>query len=105
MVAAKAVKWRARAPGYNRQYKYGITPEQWEAQLATQDGRCAICRSAEWPGKDNQPHADHDHSLETFVLRGILCGNCNNGLGNFGDDPARLRAAADYLEQALVRHG
>lgn len=94
-------RWRARSPHYNRQYNYGITSEQWEAQLEAQDGRCAICRSDQWPGKDGKPHADHDHALEIFVLRGILCGNCNQGLGMFGDDPSRLRAAADYLEREM----
>jgi hypothetical protein len=29
----------------------------------------------------------------------VLCRNCNNGRGLFGDDPATLRAAADYLDK------
>lgn len=88
---------RGNAPTYMRQYLYGITPEQWEAQLAVQGYRCVVCRSDTWPGKDNRPHADHDHSLPVFILRGIPCGNCNLGLGKFGDDPLRLIAAARYL--------
>lgn len=63
---------------------------------AEAEGKCAIC-SIERSGKN---HAlDHDH--KTGKLRGILCNNCNTGLGMFGDDPVRLRAAAEYLE----RHG
>jgi hypothetical protein len=68
--------------------------------LAAQDERCAICRSPDWPGKDSRPHVDHDH--ETGRVRGLLCGLCNNGLGQFKDDPARLRAAADYLEGGVA---
>lgn len=85
--------------GYNRRYKYGLTDEQYDALLAAQNGACAICGTTEWNGgKAKSPHVDHCH--ETGRVRGLLCGGCNNGLGNFGDDPARLRAAADYLERA-----
>lgn len=93
-------RWRQQASGYNRQKTYGITPEQFEAMLAAQGGKCAICRTGTWKGKHNKPHLDHDHV--TGAVRGILCGGCNNGLGNFGDDPARLRAAADYLERTCL---
>lgn len=52
---------------------------------------CAICNSV------NQLVGDHDHA--TGAARGILCRNCNLALGNMMDDPARLRAAAEYLEK------
>jgi hypothetical protein len=89
-------RWRERWPNYMRQYLYGVTPDQYEQMMLGQDGRCAICRSEEWPGKGNRPHVDHDHA--TGKVRGLLCGKCNVGLGNLDDDPARLRAAAAYLE-------
>jgi hypothetical protein len=80
---------------YNRRYLYGLTTEQFDQMLASQDGKCAICRTDKWPGYG--PHVDHCH--ETGRVRGILCGPCNHGLGILRDDPARLRAAADYLER------
>lgn len=40
--------------------------------------------------------ADHDHS--TGKTRGWLCHPCNLGLGMFKDDPALMRAAANYIE-------
>lgn len=56
---------------------YGITPEEYAARFAAQDNRCAICRTATPGGKGW--HLDHD-------------------LGNFKDDPSRLRAALAYLD-------
>lgn len=89
-----SARWRERSPGYMRQYHYGISPEDFDALLASQEGRCPICGSDVHRAKGW--HLDHDHV--TGKVRGILCGPCNNGLGNFNDDPARLRAAAEYLE-------
>jgi predicted nucleic acid-binding Zn ribbon protein len=87
---------RERSPHYMRRYLYGITREQYEALLEAQENGCAICRSTEWVGKANSPHVDHDHA--TGAIRGLLCGPCNTGLGNYRDNPSLLRAAANYLE-------
>lgn len=73
---------------------YGMTVQQFHDLLESQGQACAICRTLDWGIKG--PAVDH-HT--TGVVRGILCGSCNNGLGRFKDDPARLRAAAEYLER------
>ncbi len=93
---AMAANWRARWPDYMRRYLYGLSPEQYQAMMIEQDGRCAICCTSEWGGRSKKPNVDHDHV--TGKVRGLLCEACNLGLGKFGDDPERVRAAAAYLE-------
>mgnify|MGYP001576209901 CR=1 FL=1 len=41
-------------------------------------------------------HIDHNHT--TGAVRGLLCTQCNVGVGMLKDSPAVLRAAANYLE-------
>ena len=77
--------------------KYGITQAQFDALLSGQGGACAICHAREPGGKWKTFHVDHDHL--TGAVRGLLCTNCNRGLGYFGDDESRLKKAAAYLSQ------
>lgn len=80
--------------------RYGITAAEYRALAEQQNGRCAICgrgdNGVDRKGKPKRLAVDHDH--ETDRVRALLCGNCNTGLGLFGDDPDTLRAAADYLD-------
>jgi hypothetical protein len=82
--------------------KNGWTEELFEAVWKTQNGRCAICPrqlSRTWRHLDSV-FADHDHATEK--PRGLLCRNCNTGLGLFKDTPELLRAAALYVEAHRV---
>ena len=73
----------------------GITFEKKKAMWLQQQSCCALCRS---PLPDiNKSTVDHDHV--SGKIRGILCHNCNLGLGHFKDDPIRLQAAIDYLNK------
>lgn len=78
---------------------HGLTFQQYEAMVAAQDGVCAVCRLPETTvvnGRVIDLAIDHCHT--TGVVRGLLCSGCNKALGCAGDDPARLRALAVYLE-------
>lgn len=86
----------------NRLARFGLTPEQYQEMLDAQDGVCAICakpeRSTDKKGRIKALAVDHDHA--TDVIRGLLCANCNKGIGNLGDDVDTLISAAAYLEAA-----
>jgi hypothetical protein len=84
-------------PGYKekqadkmRYWLYGITPEEYKALRKLCSSRCMIC------GSTDKLHVDHCHSTEK--VRGLLCNNCNVGLGRFKDDKTKLANAIRYLE-------
>lgn len=85
-----------RVEGYRIKALYGVTSQARDEQLAAQGGACAICKAP-----DRRFSIDHDH--ETGAFRGILCINCNAGLGQFGDNPVALEAALVYLRDPPVR--
>ena len=72
---------------------YGLSPSDVDALLQQQRGGCAICGAAF--GDKLRPCVDHDHG--TGHVRGLLCRDCNTGMGILGDDAQRLIAAAAYL--------
>jgi len=76
--------------------QYGLNEDSFKSMLAKQGNACAICGILS-PGYTGWV-VDHDH--ETGVVRGILCGACNFGLGNFKDDTLLLRRALAYLEES-----
>ena len=81
----------------NLSYKqYGITTEQYEEMLASQDSRCRICGVHQ---EELTRRLAVDHSHKDGHIRGLLCIKCNAGLGNLGDSISLVRKALDYLEE------
>lgn len=76
---------------YHRRQRYGMALGDFDSMFQEQGGLCALCR--ERPAE----HVDHDHV--TGVVRGILCFNCNGGLGQFRDRVDIMAKAIDYLER------
>jgi recombination endonuclease VII len=77
---------------YHLKRRYGVGAKDVDEFVLDQGGVCAICNR---PGAQ---HVDHDHVTDR--VRGVLCFNCNGGLGQFGDDTERLARAQLYLEEA-----
>lgn len=76
--------------------RYGITLEQHEQMLRSQDGRCDICKRK---FKDSRnTHTDHDHA--TGKVRSLLCTRCNNGLGHVERDGGQwVKLAMKYIKK------
>jgi hypothetical protein len=72
---------------------FGITLEQYEKLLKTQGGVCAICHQLN-PGI-RKLSVDHDH--KSGQVRGLLCENCNRGIGQLQETASNLLSALAYL--------
>jgi nitrate/TMAO reductase-like tetraheme cytochrome c subunit len=77
---------------------YGISLEEWNSMLIAQEFQCAICKTSD-PGDQNSKAWQTDHCHETGKVRGILCRQCNLGLGYFKDNVKALQEAIAYLEK------
>ena len=81
---------------------YGLGNKEYEEILESQNYGCAICGKREDTflltiGKTKLLAVDHDK--ETERIRGILCENCNRGIGLLKHDIEILKKAVDYLNQ------
>jgi RNase P subunit RPR2 len=74
--------------------RYGIDEHQYFAMIESQSGACTICGTKQ-EGDGKRLSIDHDHRLGR--VRGLLCSNCNLGIGYFYDNPTLLRRAAEYV--------
>lgn len=79
----------------NLKQNYGITVEDYEAMLESQDYKCPICE-VDFNEHPRRPHVDHDHA--TGQVRAVLCDNCNSGIGHMKDNADNLKRAIAYLE-------
>lgn len=77
----------------------GVSPEEVEAMIAAQNGRCAICCDDILAVVKRAPSVDHCH--KSGVVRGVLCNRCNSVIGYAKDSVDVLRSAIMYLEKSL----
>jgi hypothetical protein len=75
-------------------YRYNISLDDYIALNEQQNNRCAIC-SISFILLKKRPAVDHSH--ETGKIRGLLCNDCNSGIGFLKDNTEILKAAHEYL--------
>ena len=76
-------------------YAYGITIEIYEEILEKQNWVCAICGT---DGNEKKYNFHVDHCHKTGKVRGLLCSNCNSGIGNLRDSVDLLEKSIEYLK-------
>jgi recombination endonuclease VII len=86
---------------YQRKHQLGVTQDRYDAMLDMQNGRCAICNVVLKDGSRTTT-AQVDHNHKNFEIRGLLCHNCNIGLGYFKDDTVILLNAVSYLNHYII---
>lgn len=74
---------------------FGISLEERDNILRSQDGKCAICGTDNFTSKGIC--IDHNHM--SGKIRGILCSRCNSGLGMFIDSRDIIIKAYWYLDK------
>jgi hypothetical protein len=93
-------KYRGSNPdagrGSHLKRHYGISLEDYDRMLKEQGGVCKICREECKTGR----RLAVDHCHETGKVRGLLCYNCNRGLGHYQDSIELLQNATEYLKES-----
>jgi len=79
-----------------------LTFNEYQEMFKRQCGKCKICNSninllKDKDDKANKYTAHVDHNHITGTVRGLLCNDCNNGLGRFKDNIQSLKNAVYYL--------
>lgn len=107
--AADNKEWGDKNPEYYKKWRgdnkdkikssqlkriYGISLEDYSVLLEEQENKCKVCGKHEVDHHQSL-HVDHDHN--TGEIRGLLCTNCNIGLGYFKDNLTSLSNAIQYL--------
>lgn len=95
-----AERLRSYHQGYRLGRRYSITKDEYDALVAQQRNRCAICGGEQtWKNRSGTYTLAIDHDHATGRVRGLLCGPCNTALGHV-ERAAWLQAALAYLAKA-----
>lgn len=96
----KASAWNKKNPEKRRvnshkhkmKSQYGLTPGDVTRMTAEQGGKCLICEL------ERKLVVDHDH--KTGKVRGLLCNQCNRGIGYLQDNGNIIEKAAQYVKNS-----
>jgi hypothetical protein len=83
---------------YYIKHRYGITIDEYNQKLFSQNGVCAICKESPISKRNyGRKNLAIDHNHETGQIRSLLCACCNLTLGGAKDSTALLSDMIAYL--------
>ncbi len=91
--------WLVSKRNAKLKYRYNISLVDYNNLLQAQNFVCALCYQKDLARNQTELaplKVDHDHN--TGKVRGLLCDNCNVGLGRFKDNSNTLQNAINYLK-------
>lgn len=96
--------WTKTTSAIEKLRQYGLESEDYLRLYDAQEGKCKICglrapRVISGTVETKALFVDHDH--RTGKVRGLLCSNCNAGLGFFKDSRGVLFSALRYLNEPV----
>lgn len=114
----RGAAWRKNNPKRLREYQvkkrlkeFGLTEETYNSLFDKQNGACAICERPLSNGftaarVDDPPKSSSiarvDHCHVSGKVRGLLCINCNTGIGHLKDSEVLLLSAVRYLRESAT---
>lgn len=98
--ALYAKEWRKRNPAKAKnsdlKRSHGISYEEYLNLQQNQSYKCKICGIGD---DQNNMSLVVDHCHTSGKIRGLLCSNCNRGIGMLQDNVDVLQKAIDYLKE------
>ena len=73
-----------------------LSDKEYKEILESQNNQCAICGT---DAEEFKTALNVDHNYKTQKIRGLLCTNCNMGLGHFKDSLSSLHRALMYIDK------
>lgn len=92
---AEEIRGKKLVKNYWPNFTWQEAITEWDRLFKEQDGKCALGHLV------SKLHVDHCH--HTGVVRGLLCYNCNNGIGRLKDNIQLLEKAIDYIKRSKIK--
>ncbi len=77
---------------------YNLTIDDYNKIFDEQKGCCKICEKHQ---SEFKAKLAVDHCHQTGKIRGLLCNNCNRGLGHLKDSVLLLKKAIKYIKNNI----